>query len=224
MIYVTSDLHGDIDRLRGGGIRQLRRGDTLIVLGDFGFLWNNSKAELKALNWLSRRKYELLFIDGCHENFDLLKEYPIEEYKGGKVRVLGKRLRYLMRGEVFTIEDKKILAIGGGESEDKDDRIEGVSYWRAELPKADELDRCEENLRRHNWQVDYILTHCAPAKLLMFINLDLHEYNWFEAFLDEIMRRAEYAHWFFGRYHRDILISKKATGVYTDFIAINKEK
>lgn len=220
MIYVTSDLHGDLSRFKESSIKKLKRNDTLIILGDFGFLWEGGKAELKAVKWLATRKFDVCFIDGCHENFDLLKEYPIEEFKGGKVRVLGKRLRYLLRGEIFTIEDKRILAIGGAETKDKEDRVEGINWWRAELPKADELDRCEENLVRHNWKVDYILTHDAPAKLLMFIDMSLNEFNWFEAFLDDVMRRTQYVHWYFGRYHNDIAISTKATGVYRNVIPL----
>ena len=37
MIYVTADLHGDATRLRTKEIRRLKKGDTLIVLGDLGF-------------------------------------------------------------------------------------------------------------------------------------------------------------------------------------------
>ncbi|MFR1808666.1 MAG: calcineurin-like phosphoesterase, partial [Pygmaiobacter massiliensis] len=71
MIYVTADLHGDVDRLRSLPVK-LGRKDTLIVLGDFGFLWDGSKAEKKMLKWLGKRRYQLLFLDGAHENYDLL--------------------------------------------------------------------------------------------------------------------------------------------------------
>ena len=220
MIYVTSDIHGDIDRLKTRAVKALRKTDTLIVLGDFGFLWHGGKKEEKILQKLAKVRYQLCFIDGCHENFDLLKEYPIEPYMGGNARRLGKNLYYLMRGEVYTIEDKRILAFGGAESKDKDERIEGVNWWRAELAKADELDKCEENLSRVNWTVDYILTHDAPAKLLMFIDMSLHDFNWFEAFLDEIMKRTTYSRWLFGRYHKDSIISQKATAVYRNVVPL----
>ncbi|MEG1104389.1 MAG: metallophosphoesterase [Oscillospiraceae bacterium] len=221
MIYVTSDLHGDTDRLKQRDVKKLKKSDTLIVLGDFGFLWSGGKKEEKMLKKLGKTRYQLCFIDGCHENFDLLKEYPIEQYKGGNARVLGKNLRYLMRGEVFTIDDKRLFVLGGGESRDKDDRTEGTNWWRAELPKADELDKCEENLATVNWQVDYILTHDAPAKLLMFIDMSLNEFNWFEAFLDSIMKRCTYKRWLFGKYHMDKTISSKASAVYRGIVPLN---
>lgn len=214
MIYVTGDLHADKDRLQEKDIKKLKRADTLIVLGDFGFLWNGSKAEAHTLKWLSHRRYELCFIDGRHENFDLLKEYPVVDYKGGKARCIGKRLHYLMRGELYDFDGTTVFTMGGAESKDKDDREEGVNYWRAELPKADEMDKGEENLAKAGYKVDYVLTHDAPATLLMFIDMYLHDINWFEAYLDEIMKKTQYKRWLFACYHKDIAISPKAAAVY----------
>ena len=45
-------------------------------LGDFGFVWDGSKEEQKKLDWLRKRPYTLLFLDGSHENYDLLAQYP----------------------------------------------------------------------------------------------------------------------------------------------------
>ena len=49
MIYVTGDFHGDIDRFSARDIKRLKRKDYLIILGDFGFVWNGSKEEQKLL-------------------------------------------------------------------------------------------------------------------------------------------------------------------------------
>ena len=45
MIFITGDTHGDRDRLSRWQLRKLQEGDTLIICGDFGFMWNNSKSE-----------------------------------------------------------------------------------------------------------------------------------------------------------------------------------
>lgn len=114
MIYVTADLHGDATRLRTKEIRRLKKGDTLIVLGDFGFLWQGTPKEKKLLKKLGKKKYQILFLDGAHENFDLLEQYPVEEWGGGQVRRIDGNLRYLMRGQVYVIEGKRIFTMGGG--------------------------------------------------------------------------------------------------------------
>ncbi len=77
MVYLTGDTHGDLDRFKHGKLRWLTKRDTVIVLGDFGFVWDGSKAEQKRLAWLCKRPYTILFLDGSHENYDLLAAYPI---------------------------------------------------------------------------------------------------------------------------------------------------
>ena len=222
MVYLTADLHGDLDRLREAE-KKLRRKDTLIVLGDFGFLWSGDKAERKLLRRLGKRKYTLLFLDGAHENFDLLEEYPIVEYQGGRARQLGERLYQLMRGECYTIGGHSILCMGGGESEDMLDREEGHTWWRQELPSEEEMDHCRETLAARRGKVDYILTHTPPYRLRRFLIGEEAETNRLETFLDEIAQSADYCCWYFGRCHIDRAIGAKATAVYRKVVPMWEE-
>ena len=109
MVYLTGDTHGDIDRFKHGKLRWLGKRDTVVVLGDFGFVWDGSKEEQKKLDWLRKRPYTLLFLDGSHENYDLLKQYPTEERFGGKVQALGGNVYHVCRGSVLELENKKYL-------------------------------------------------------------------------------------------------------------------
>ena len=84
MIFITGDMHGLMERFQDSAFRHIKKGDTLIICGDFGFLWEGTEEEKKALKKLEKKKYEILFVDGIHENFDLLESYPEEEYAGGK--------------------------------------------------------------------------------------------------------------------------------------------
>ena len=54
MIYVTGDTHGDIERFKSSGIHKLKKSDSIIVCGDFGFVWDGSKGEINNINWLSK--------------------------------------------------------------------------------------------------------------------------------------------------------------------------
>ena len=76
MVYLTGDTHGDIQRFKQGKLRWLGKKDTVVVLGDFGFVWDGSAAERKRLDWLRKRPYTILFLDGSHENYDLLGTEP----------------------------------------------------------------------------------------------------------------------------------------------------
>ena len=61
MVYLTGDTHGDIDRFKHGKLRWLGKRDTVVVLGDFGFVWDGSKEEQKKLDWLRSARIPCCF-------------------------------------------------------------------------------------------------------------------------------------------------------------------
>lgn len=111
MVYLTGDTHGDIDRFKHGKLRWLGKRDTVVVLGDFGFVWDGSKEEQKKLDWLRKRPYTLLFLDGSHENYDLLKQYPTEERFGGKVQALGGNVYHVCAAVCWNWRTKNTCAL-----------------------------------------------------------------------------------------------------------------
>ncbi len=94
----------------------------------------------------------MLFLDGSHENYDLLKQYPTEERFGGKVQALGGNVYHVCRGSVLELEGKKYLCFGGAESQDVEDREPGVNWWPQEMPSEEEYARCEAALEAYDWQ------------------------------------------------------------------------
>ena len=95
-------------------MKKLDKGDTLIVCGDFGFVWDGSPKEKKLLDYLGSRKYTVAFVDGTHENYDLLKKYRMTVWNGGRVHRISGNLFHLMRGQIYTIEGLRIFTFGGG--------------------------------------------------------------------------------------------------------------
>lgn len=214
MIYVTGDTHGDIARFKSREMKKLRRRDTLIVTGDFGFIWDGSRREKRQLRWLSHRRYNLLFVDGTHDNFDLLSQYPEVEYCGGKARKIGKRLYYLCRGEVFTIENKTVFAMGGGESLDLDVRIPGVSWWPQEQPSMPELRNARNNLAKYDDRIDFIVTHDCSTTLMDFIDMDNNRITPLNAFFEVVGKNCRFTRWAFGCYHQDKRIPASYIAVF----------
>ena len=141
MVYLTGDTHGELDRFKDGELRRAGKGDFVVVLGDFGFVWDGSKAEQKNLDWLRKRPYTILFLDGSHENYDLLEQYPTEERFGGLVQPLGGNVYHVCRGSVLELEGKKYLCFGGAESPDKEEREAHVNWWPQEMPSDEEYAR-----------------------------------------------------------------------------------
>jgi len=44
-------------------------------------------------------------------------------------------------------------------------RVKGISWWPEELPSDTEYEEAIGNLERVGWQVDCVLTHCAPTSI-----------------------------------------------------------
>lgn len=220
MIYVTGDMHADLERFKTKAIKRLKKGDTLIICGDFGFVWDGSKKEQHILKWLGGRKYNVLFVEGTHDNLDLLAAYPETAYCGGKARQISGNCYQLLRGEIYRIEDDDIFTFGGGESADMDTREEGKTWWRAELPTQEEIARARENLARRNNVVDYIITHSPSDRMFSFLNMDALRTDPLGAFLDEVGRNVRYKHWYFGKTHLDKVIPPLQHCVYQEVLPI----
>jgi len=140
-IFICGDTHipTDIKKLnttKWPEQKLLTKEDVLIQLGDFGGIWYHEthkgyKEDQYWCNWLSQKNYTFCFIDGNHENHDILNSFPIIEKWGGKVHKIKTKkgfIYHLMRGEVYTINNKKIMTIGGATSQDKENRVEFISW------------------------------------------------------------------------------------------------
>ena len=217
MVYITGDLHGNYNQLLNIKEKHhLQADDTLVVLGDFGFIFYATKHEKSILNQLNTLGFEILFIDGNHENFNLLNAYPVTTYKGGKAHLIGNHVFHLMRGEVFTIENKRFFCFGGAYSRDSQRRILNQDWWSQELPNAIDYETALSTLQKHGNSMDYMLTHQAPRKIIK----ELGRLHPCEVplcnFFDILMERIDYKQWFFGHWHTDKEFEHhKMTAVYT---------
>ena len=223
MVYITGDTHGDYSRFTSPAARRLKKGDTLIVCGDFGFVWDGSEKEKKRLARLERLDCMILFIEGVHDNLDLLAACPEEEYCGGRVRRVGKNILWMQRGELFTIDGMKIFALGGGESDDADEREPGVSWWPQELPSVEELTAARAVLERAGDEVDFIITHQPPDLELGLVDPRHQRINALGAFLRVTAETVRYRHWYFGSEHIDRTVSPKMTAVFEKVILCEKK-
>lgn len=220
MIYVTGDTHGDIDRFKAPELKKLRSGDTLIICGDFGFIWDGSKREQSNLKKLASKDYTIAFIDGCHENFDLLEKYPEYSWNGGTVHKIAENIFHLKRGEFYTIEGKKIFVFGGGHSQDYDFRRDSDNWWQREQPSHDEIKYALDQLEANGHKMDCVITHEPPAQLKDCLRVDVFQRLEVHAFFEEVIRTCEYDKWFFGKCHIDKHIPLKFFAVFNSVIPI----
>ncbi len=227
--------------------KEMTKDDYVIICGDFGGIWDvgwESKSEKRRLDWLEERPFTLLFVDGNHENYDRLYGYPLKDWHGGKVHEIRPHVLHLMRGQVYEISGKKIFTFGGARSHDitggileTDDpdfmkkkkqldhtgalyRINHLSWWEQELANEDEMEEGRNNLRAHDYTVDYIITHCCSTSTQDVIGGGLYEPDLETDYLEFIKNYADYTKWFFGHYHENWEVNEKEIVLFEQIIRI----
>lgn len=202
------------------------------------------------LDWLEEKPFTTVFCDGNHENHWRLAEYPVKEWHGGLVHEIRPHVLHLMRGEVFDIDGKKFFNFGGAASHDIRDgildpddfvsyedfhntwkkwdkdrfkmfRVKGYSWWPEELPNQEEMDNAIKNLEKHNWKVDYIITHSPPASVIALLGHGLYEQDVLTKFLEELRSKTEYKKHFMGHMHVDRAVNEKDILLYEQIVRIN---
>lgn len=116
MIYITGDTHipVDIQKLavkRFPEQKEMTKNDYVIICGDFGGVWDGSNEEKYWIKWLKNKNFATLFIDGNHENFDMLYSLPTVDFCGGTAHKVDNGIYHLIRGEIYTIDGKKSLSL-----------------------------------------------------------------------------------------------------------------
>ncbi len=217
MVYVTGDIHGELKRLQAAA-KQVKKGDSLIICGDFGFIWNGSKEERKNLARLEKLKYTILFVDGLHENFEQLSQYPVVSFAGGEARQVGKNIFHLLRGEIYELEGESYFTFGGGEEESDSFQREYPGQNRVlAIPSEEEMKRGLQNLLLRGKKVNYIITHFPSGKtsgLFQMRGMRNYRIGGLHIYLNQLEESAEFDRWFFGSLHVDKVISRRHVSVF----------
>ena len=114
MIYLTGDTHGEFTRFSNHRMEakelHLTENDYVIVCGDLGLCWANDRTFLYNCEFFQGKPYTVLWVQGNHENYDMIAEFAVEEWHGGKViHIVRDKVILLERGQVFNIEGKKFF-------------------------------------------------------------------------------------------------------------------
>lgn len=206
-ILVLGDTHGNSSWVN----RVLKRAeylgcDTVIQVGDFGLWEHMDRGEFLSVvsKWSKKRGIEFYWIDGNHENFDMLFDKYKSDEQFWRIR---DNLYYIPRGTVWEWEGFTFAGMGGAVSIDRDQRIEGHSWWRQEQIRNEDIGVLEDNLvefrTEGNEPVDFMFTHDAP--FLPDTGIRNYKVDDISArhrrVLDYVVHAARPRHLFHGHYH-----------------------
>ena len=143
-----------------------------------------------------------------------IPSYKEKEWNGGIVWYEEEfpNLLFAKDGEVYEIENRRYLALGGAYSVDKFYRLEkGYGWWSNEQPSEETKSSVNEKLA--SLEVDIVLSHTCPYRyiptemFLPFIDQSTVDQST-EEWLGEIESRINYKAWFCGHWHIDKRIDK----------------
>ncbi len=212
-VLVTGDTHRKFDRILAfSRTYGTRKDDLMIILGDAGINYYGGREDDLLKYRLSKLDMTLFCIHGNHEiRPESTGLYAEKEWHGGRVYVEERypNLLFAKDGEIYNIDDFKVLVIGGAYSVDKYYRQAIGYHWFSDEQPSDETKAyVEQQLDRVGWDVDVVLSHTVPYKYrptdLFLKDLDQSTVDdSTELWLGDIEQQLKYKRWYAGHYHTD---------------------
>jgi len=230
-IFITGDKHGSMRLFFGIAEKKLAAPeDVLIIAGDTGYV-RGDDYPLQMLTLQQLFPGTLCFIDGNHDNHPILNALPVEEWNGGRVHRLGERVFHLMRGEIFSIEGRRIFTMGGARTVENNYEGEaGVDFWPGEEPSSEELAYAETRLSDNLDTIDFVITHEAPLNARNLIprfkrvDGDYLLPSVLQRWYGMLSANPRFKKWYFGHMHADLEISQDLQCVFSRLIDIDTGK
>lgn len=129
--------------------------DAIVHVGDFGYTFNRNFVETLTER-LKKNGQRLYFVDGNHDNHELLAGLPAAE---DGTRPLSDSISHLPRGLRWEWNGVRFLAMGGAHSVDRQDRTPGVSWWPGERISLSDAHRATD---LPDPTADVMFTHDCP--------------------------------------------------------------
>ena len=229
MFYITGDTHRDFKRVAAFcDTVNTTKDDTLIILGDAGINYFGAGKDREIKRLLRELPITLLCIHGNHERRpESTGLYQEISWHGGTVYAepMFPNILFAKDGEVYELDGKRCIAIGGAYSVDKHYRLaNGWHWWADEQPSTEIRERVEGRLESESWSVDIILSHTCPMKYIpreVFLSgIDQSGVdNATEEWLDGIEDRLSYKKWYCAHFHTNKVIDKMRF-LFEDFVEL----
>ncbi len=133
----AGDWHGSLRAASAAVMSAAARGVPVVVqVGDFG-LWSGPDGEafLDGVSKVAvRGGVQVLWLDGNHEDFDLLETFPVDASTG--LRPVRDNVTHVPRGSRWEWSGLRFAAVGGATSLDVARRTPGRSWWAQEALTA----------------------------------------------------------------------------------------
>ena len=208
--YITGDTHGNFNRIDYFCQRfETSKEDILCILGDAGINYYLNKKDYMLKQVLQDMPITFFCIHGNHEERPFnISTYITKKWNGGTVYYEEEfpNILFAKDGEIYNINGKSILVIGGAYSVDKEYRLlKGWSWFKDEQPNKEIVKYIEKQITKQR-HFDIVLTHTCPIKteprhmFLPFIDQSKVDKTT-ELFLQRVADWITFDNWYFGHFH-----------------------
>lgn len=170
LIYITGDTHGKFNRIFDFYDFHigLSEEDILIILGDAGINFYGGVTDIRLKRKISKLPLTIFCIHGNHEmRPESIPTYHQKIWNGGLVHFEDAfpKILFAQDGEIFKLNKKECIVIGGAYSIDKFYRLYMKHPWfKDEQPSEEIKQYVESNLMHTGWKIDTVLSHTCPLK------------------------------------------------------------
>ena len=181
----------------------------MCVLGDAGINYYLGKKDYLLKAFLKDLPITLFCIHGNHEERPQnIPSYDEKEWNNGIVYYEEDypNILFAKDGEIFNINGKSCLVIGGAYSVDKEYRLmNGYSWFEDEQPSDKIKQYVKEQIKKQK-HFDIVLSHTCPITTQpthMFLScIDQSKVDKStERFLQDIADKIDFDSWYFGHFH-----------------------
>ena len=208
--FLTGDTHGNFNRIDYFCQRfETSKEDILCILGDAGINYYLNKKDYMLKQVLQDMPITFFCIHGNHEERPFnISTYITKKWNGGTVYYEEEfpNILFAKDGEIYNINGKSILVIGGAYSVDKEYRLlKGWSWFKDEQPNKEIVKYIEKQITKQR-HFDIVLTHTCPIKteprhmFLPFIDQSKVDKTT-ELLLQRIADWITFDNWYFGHFH-----------------------
>lgn len=229
--YITGDLHRQFNRVEKlAQILDFPFENAVIILGDAGINYYNNNIDIKNKKLLNSLGLCIYCVHGNHEMRPetiptMQKCWDVNVHNWVYRELEYPNINYFIDGNIYSINGRKTLVLGGAYSVDKYYRLSmGYNWFADEQISEDKRIKILENFK--DKEVDIILSHTCPLDWqptdLFLSSVDQSTVdNSMEKWLNEIKDNVKYKLWLFGHYHADRLVRPHVEMIYTDTVDLD---
>lgn len=185
----VGDIHGDFGKLNS--LMNTKFPDITIVCGDIAYFWMNNQAIGKI-----KPKGKVYLVPGNHEDFMMINDI-VGRNKLEPVEV-EPNLFFCSIGSSITVNNQKILFVGGADSFDKQQRTMMVDWFPEETLNCIDIDFILDN---HS-NADIIVSHTAPTEFWVGnAHWNSKHTDPTRKALSVLLEKYHPSRWYFGHFH-----------------------